>query len=64
MAIAVVADFVTAGWGTTQEGDYDLPSMLQKVTVPFVADDVCAKSYPGQTTPTSRSAGSITAGSS
>jgi trypsin len=50
-------DFVTAGWGTESEGASDLPSMLQKVTVPFVADDICAKAYPGQTTNTMICAG-------
>ncbi len=50
-------DFVTAGWGTEQDGDYALPNMLQKVTVPFVADDVCGKAYPGQMTNTMLCAG-------
>ncbi|MGZ3653429.1 MAG: serine protease [Bdellovibrionota bacterium] len=50
-------DFVTAGWGTTADGGFELPNMLQKVTVPFVADDVCAKAYPGQTTDTMICAG-------
>jgi trypsin len=51
------ADFVTAGWGTEQDGGFDLPNMLQKVTVPFVADDVCAAAYPNQTTKTMICAG-------
>jgi len=51
------ADFVTAGWGTVSEGDSGLPNLLQKVTVPHVADDVCAKAYPGQTTNTMICAG-------
>lgn len=50
-------DFVTAGWGTESDGGYDLPNMLQKVTVPWVADDVCAKDYPNQTTNTMICAG-------
>lgn len=50
-------DFVTAGWGTESDGGYDLPNMLQKVTVPWVADDVCAKAYPNQTTNTMICAG-------
>jgi trypsin len=51
------ADLVTAGWGTESEGSYDLPNLLQKVTVPFVTDDLCAKAYPGQTTSTMICAG-------
>jgi trypsin len=50
-------DFVTAGWGTEKEGDFGLPRILQKVTVPYVADDVCAAAYPGQTTPSMICAG-------
>ena len=41
-------DLVTAGWGTEQEGDYSLPNLLQKVTVPFVDAATCAKAYPGE----------------
>lgn len=43
-------DFVTAGWGATRSGGYTLPNILQKVTVPFVSDEICAKAYPDQTT--------------
>ena len=50
-------DFITAGWGTESDGGFDLPNMLQKVTVPFVPDDVCAKAYPNQTTNTMICAG-------
>lgn len=50
-------DFVTAGWGTTSEGGFSLPRVLQKVTVPFVTNDACAKAYPNQTTNTMICAG-------
>ena len=49
-------NFITAGWGTLTEGG-SLPDKLQKVTVPFVSQDSCAKSYPGQLTNTMICAG-------
>jgi trypsin len=41
---------ITAGWGTTQDGGFNLPDKLQKVTVPFVSAEECNKSYPGEIT--------------
>lgn len=35
-----------AGWGTTSEGSYSLPNLLQRVDVPLVSATSCAKSYP------------------
>lgn len=40
----------TAGWGTTSEGSYTLPNLLQKVDVPLVSQTACDQSYPGQIT--------------
>lgn len=40
----------TAGWGTTSEGGYSLPRLLQKVEVPLVTHAACDKAYPGQVT--------------
>lgn len=34
-----------AGWGTTREGSYSLPTLLQKVSVPLVSTEACNKSY-------------------
>lgn len=39
-----------AGWGTTSEGSYKLPNLLQKVDVPLVSQASCSKSYPNQIT--------------
>ncbi|CAG0912669.1 unnamed protein product [Notodromas monacha] len=39
--------FVVSGWGATSEGGILLPNDLQKVTVPYVADDVCDEAYGG-----------------
>lgn len=40
---------VTAGWGSTREGG-QLPTILQKVTVPLVSAETCGKAYPGEIT--------------
>ena len=42
----------TSGWGTTSEGSYDLPNILQKVEVPLVSQAACntADVYNGQIT--------------
>jgi trypsin len=42
----------TSGWGTTSEGSFGLPRILQKVQVPLVSRDVCnaADSYNGDIT--------------
>lgn len=49
----------TAGWGTLKEGDYNLPNMLQKVSVPLVSQKNCnAKdAYDGDITNTMICAG-------
>jgi len=43
------ADFVTAGWGYTEENG-DIPNILRKVTVPFVTAEACSAAYPGSIT--------------
>lgn len=43
-------DFTVAGWGVMDEGDYDLPDLLQKVDVPFVGKEACDIAYPNQIT--------------
>lgn len=42
----------TAGWGTTKEGSYGLPRILQKVEVPLVSQKACnaPASYNGEIT--------------
>ncbi|MGZ3690782.1 MAG: S1 family serine peptidase [Pseudobdellovibrio sp.] len=42
----------TSGWGTTSEGSFSLPKILQKVEVPLVTQKACnaATSYNGQIT--------------
>jgi trypsin len=42
-------DFITAGWGATRQGG-GLAQLLQKVTVPYVTDEMCMASgaYPGK----------------
>ncbi|MGE0634086.1 MAG: serine protease [Pseudobdellovibrionaceae bacterium] len=40
----------TAGWGTTSEGSFALPNLLQKVDVPLVTSSACNESYTGQIT--------------
>jgi trypsin len=42
----------TSGWGTTSEGSYGLPRILQKVQVPLVSHKVCNSpdSYNGEVT--------------
>lgn len=42
----------TAGWGTTSEGSYTLPKILQKVEVPLVTSEDCnsAEAYAGDIT--------------
>lgn len=37
-----------AGWGTTKEGAYSLPNLLQKVDVPLVSNAACNVSYKNQ----------------
>jgi len=44
-------DLITAGWGYTSEGAYDVSSVLRKVTVPLVTPAVCGAAYPGSITP-------------
>ena len=39
-----------AGCGTTSEGGYSLPNLLQKVDVPLVSHDSCNKSYSNKIT--------------
>lgn len=39
-----------AGWGATNESAYGLPSRLQRVDVPLVAQSVCNKDYRGSIT--------------
>ncbi|MDG0816929.1 S1 family serine peptidase [Bdellovibrio svalbardensis] len=39
-----------AGWGTTTEGSYSLPNLLQRVDVPLVSQAACNKSYPNKIT--------------
>lgn len=43
---------ITSGWGTTREGAYTLPDLLQKVEVPLVSAKECnaAASYNGRIT--------------
>jgi trypsin len=43
----VQLDLTVAGWGATQEGAWRLPSLLQKVVVPFVDRKTCNASYNG-----------------
>lgn len=43
------ADFVTAGWGYTEENG-EIPNVLRKVTVPFVDAKGCSAAYPGSIT--------------
>jgi trypsin len=43
-------DFTTAGWGLTQERGDELPQVLRKVVVPFVTQEICNRSYPGEIT--------------
>jgi trypsin len=43
-------NLITAGWGMTQERGGEMPSILQKVTVPYVSRDRCSAAYPGQIT--------------
>lgn len=42
----------TSGWGTTTEGSYSLPKILNKVEVPLVSTDACnsATAYKGKIT--------------
>lgn len=40
----------TAGWGTTTENSYYLPTLLQKVDVPLVSAAACDEAYPGKVT--------------
>ena len=42
----------TSGWGTTSEGSYTLPKILQKVEIPLVSAEDCNKSdvYNGEIT--------------
>lgn len=47
--IPAKAKMVTAGWGATSEGG-GVANLLQKVTVPYVTADRCAKAYPGKIT--------------
>lgn len=42
-------DFVTAGWGYSEEGG-DVENILRKVTVPLVSARTCSKAYPGYIT--------------
>jgi len=42
-------DFVTAGWGYTEENG-EIPNVLRKVTVPFVSAETCSAAYPGSIT--------------
>ena len=43
------ADFVTAGWGYTEENG-QIPNVLRKVTVPLVSPEACSAAYPGSIT--------------
>ena len=43
------ADFVTAGWGYTEENG-EIPNVLRKVTVPLVSAKACSAAYPGSIT--------------
>lgn len=47
--ITAAVDFITAGWGATRQGG-GLAQLLQKVTVPYVTDEMCMASgaYPGK----------------
>ena len=44
------AVFTVAGWGKTSESGGSLPSLLQKVEVPFVDEAACGEAYPGNIT--------------
>ena len=41
-------DLDVAGWGALREGGWNLPTKLQKVTVPFVSREECNKAYGGR----------------
>lgn len=51
-----------AGWGTTSEGSYSLPNLLQKVDVPLVSAASCNKSYANKITDRMICAGYTTGG--
>ena len=42
-------DFITAGWGYTEENG-EIPNILRKVTVPFVSAETCSAAYPDSIT--------------
>lgn len=46
----IEVNFTVAGWGATKEGAWSLPSLLQKVEVPYVDLATCNASYSGQVT--------------
>ena len=48
--ISKPTQFITAGWGLTTERGGELPQVLRKVEVPFIAQDKCAAAYPAQIT--------------